>query len=78
MAKRNAPIVQSTPAPAPGMGRLQAQAAYQAMPVEAAPVAGAAEAGAPKSASAPRTAMPPVAGGFGKGMAAYGKAVARG
>jgi flagellar protein FliS len=84
MAKRNVPVMnRNMPAPPAAMGRLQAQAAYQTihMGAEAEPAPVAAEAAsAPKSAaSAPQAAaIPSVAGGFGKGMAAYGKVAARG
>jgi flagellar protein FliS len=89
MAKRNAPIMnQSAPVPPAAMGRLQAQAAYQTMTMEPAPAAPQAAAPspaspateaahAPDSAVAPQT-MPPAAGGFGKGMAAYGRLAAQG
>ena len=93
MAKRNVPISQNAPASPPAaMGRLQAQAAYQTMhvspataPVQtpsapspaAAGIAGTA--GMPeKGVTAPQaTPIPPVTGGFNKGMAAYGKLAAR-
>ena len=88
MAKRNAPIMhQNMPAPPAAMGRLQAQAAYQTMimnpaetPQTSAPSPAASSAheaaNTPENASAPQT-MPPAAGGFGKGMAAYGKLAAQ-
>ena len=88
MAKRNAPIMQqNVPAPSAAMGRLQAQAAYHTMtlsppaPSQASPPSPTApateSANMPANASAPH-AMPSVTGGFGKGMAAYGKLTAQG
>jgi flagellar protein FliS len=86
MAKRNAPILnQNAPAPLVAMGRLQAQAAYQTTTMEpaAAPHAPAPSPGAAAptantaNAPLPQT-IPPAAGGFGKGMAAYGKLAAQG
>ena len=85
MAKRNVPIMnQSAPAPPAAMGRLQAQAAYQTMKIE--PAAAAQESATSLPVSAPAKAesapmpqtVPAAAGGFGKGMAAYGKLAALG
>jgi len=87
MAKRNAPIMQQNmPAPPNAMGRLQAQAAYQTItmsPVTVpqtsalSPAASATGISIAPDAPAPQT-MPPATGGFGKGMAAYGKLTAQG
>ena len=88
MAKRNAPIMnQNMQTPPAALGRLQAQAAYQTMTMSptAAPQPSAASsaAPAPESANTPENApasktIPPATGGFGKGMAAYGKLTAQG
>ena len=87
MAKRNAPIMhQNMSAPPAAMGRLQAQAAYQTMIVRPAEARQAAEpssaATVDESANTPEACAPrrtmPAAGGFGKGMAAYGKLAAQG
>jgi len=88
MAKRNAPIMQhDMPAPTGATGRLHAQAVYQTMTMSPAtapqtsalsPAASATgPAIPPDRAPAPQT-MPPATGGFGKGMAAYGKLTAQG
>jgi flagellar protein FliS len=86
LAKRSAPIMnQGAPAPVAAIGRLQAQAAYQTRNApEAAPQSSApapAASGATVATAAPEKApplqsalMPPLTGGgYGKGMAAYGK-----
>ena len=92
MAKRNAPIMNhNMPLSPASMGRLQAQAAYQTMtmshtavPQTAASSPATAATGAMKAenrsenASAPQTMPTAAAGGFGKGMAAYGKLAAQG
>jgi len=85
MAQRNTPVInRNIPAPPAAMGRLQAQAAYQTMmgaatapPASAPTQAAAADAGANAEKAAPQTTpAPPAAGGFSKGMAAYGKLAA--
>jgi len=88
LAKRSAPIMnQHVPAPLAAMGRLQAQAAYRSLHMEpatrqAAPSPAATNAvestNTPESASPQTVPMPPPAGGFSKGMAAYGKLAAGG
>jgi len=84
LAKRNAPLMnQHATAPPAAMGRLQAQAAYQSIQTPVTQQASApppaasgavASTNTPENASVPQTApMHPPAGGFNRGMAAYGK-----